>query len=398
MKYLRFHKIVYALLRIILLPFLTLRFRFRYEKAKIKNNPYIVLANHNTNWDPLLVALSFPKQMYFVASDHIFRWGIISKIIRFLVSPIARIKATPDPRTVMDIFGAVKKGANVCIFAEGNCSFFGETGYISPATGKMVKRSGAALITYRLDGGYFTSPRWSKTIRRGAMHGAPVAEYSPKQLSQMTDDEVNSIIQRDLYVNAYETQRENPVAYKGRKKAEHLETIFYLCPKCGSFSSIISRRNEFSCPCGFAASYTSFGSLESSTKEPLEFSTIIDWGKWQNEMLNRKTDFFHALSPDIPIISDEDQTIFSVIRAKSNIALSSGRLCLYNDRLTLETEQNDTLVFPISEISDMAILQQMDLIFFTAGKCYEVKSPYPRSALKYLHLYNLLQKKILLNV
>ena len=39
--------------------FLKLRFRFRYEKAKELPEKYIVLSNHATDYDMLLVAASF---------------------------------------------------------------------------------------------------------------------------------------------------------------------------------------------------------------------------------------------------------------------------------------------------------------------------------------------------
>ena len=53
--------------------------------------PCIVISNHVTDMDPFLVAMSFPhKQLYYVASEHIFRIPVASKVIETLLDPIAR--------------------------------------------------------------------------------------------------------------------------------------------------------------------------------------------------------------------------------------------------------------------------------------------------------------------
>ncbi|NLL67908.1 MAG: 1-acyl-sn-glycerol-3-phosphate acyltransferase, partial [Clostridiaceae bacterium] len=137
MKILYWHRFIYRILKIIVRPFLTKKLKYSYEIAKPTHHPYIVLANHNTDYDPLLIGLAFPDQMYYVASEHIFRWGFISKLINFLVSPIPRVKAITEIQTVINILKRLKAGANVCMFAEGNRSFSGETGQIHPATGKL---------------------------------------------------------------------------------------------------------------------------------------------------------------------------------------------------------------------------------------------------------------------
>jgi hypothetical protein len=54
--------------------------------------------------------------MYFVASEHIFRWGLLSKLIVFLQAPIARLKATADTSAVRQVLRRLQEGHSVCIF------------------------------------------------------------------------------------------------------------------------------------------------------------------------------------------------------------------------------------------------------------------------------------------
>ena len=47
--------------------------------------PFLVLCNHNTDWDPLLLACAFPDYMSYVASETIFRWRFAGKLIVWLM-------------------------------------------------------------------------------------------------------------------------------------------------------------------------------------------------------------------------------------------------------------------------------------------------------------------------
>jgi len=198
MVHLRRYQFIWHILRLIMRPFL--RWKINYD-AEIctEKGPLLVLCNHNTDWDPLLLGVAFPTYMSFVASEHIFRWGFAGRLIVWLMAPISRLKGKTAADTVMTVLRRLRKGVSVAMFAEGNRSFNGLTGPIDPAAGKLARGCGASLVTYRLDGGYFTSPRWCGSgLRRGRMTGRVVHVYSPAELKAMSADEVNAAIRRDL--------------------------------------------------------------------------------------------------------------------------------------------------------------------------------------------------------
>ena len=88
------HVFFWKLLRPLAHLFVHLKFGYRCEISRKLTENYIVLANHVTDFDPVFVGASFPRQMYFVASEHVFRLGWVSKLINFLVAPIARRKGS----------------------------------------------------------------------------------------------------------------------------------------------------------------------------------------------------------------------------------------------------------------------------------------------------------------
>jgi hypothetical protein len=105
----------YRLLRPLVIVFLWLKFGYRFKVAKNLPENYIVLSNHVTDFDPLFVGASFPRQMFFVASEHIARWPNAYKFLKFAFAPIMRYKGTVAAATVMDILRKTRDGQNVCL-------------------------------------------------------------------------------------------------------------------------------------------------------------------------------------------------------------------------------------------------------------------------------------------
>ena len=69
----------------VLSPFFKQIFRFKPEICQ-QEGPCLVVANHVTNFDPILVGISFPKKpLCLVASEHLFRKGWMTKAILMVV-------------------------------------------------------------------------------------------------------------------------------------------------------------------------------------------------------------------------------------------------------------------------------------------------------------------------
>lgn len=386
MKKEELHKIVYKLVKAFLKPYIKYYFRFNFEKFRnVNNNQYIVLSNHTNNWDPLLVGMSFPEHMYYVASEHIFRKGIISKIIINLISPIMRVKAKTERRTAVSIIRTLKDGHNICMFAEGSTTWNGESSNITEATAKLIKISGVSLITYRIEGGYLSRPRWAKTNRRGKISGNVINEYTPNKLSSMTVKEIREVINKDLYVNAYEVNNKFKIEYKGKKLAENLENVLYICPNCKSLGSFKSKDDILSCNCGLELRYNNYGLFESINSKRLQFKTILEWDKWQGSYIKENRDYYINKSKDEYILKDTNQILYKFEPGKSSSLICEGTIYLYSDRLVIEDSEEKTITFNLSDITDIALMMESIMTFTVDGKSYyEVKSKIPRSALKYL--------------
>lgn len=387
------HDFIYRISWILFRRYFASKFNFEYDSIKVDNTPYIVISNHVTNWDPILIGLSFGKNMYYVATDQVLRMGIKSKLLNFCFAPIARAKTVNETQTVISIFRHLKENCNVCIFAEGNSSFDGETCEVQPSIGKLVKRAGVPLVTYRFTGSYFTLPRWARFIRKGKMEGRLVKIYSPQEISSMSEDEIYKAIKKDIHVSAYTEQEKNPVAFRGKNRAEYLETVLYCCPKCKQFAKLTSRDDMLSCGCGFQVRYNEFCYFEFPEKnEQPPFKTITEWTNWQREQVG----ILAAQHTDIstPIFSDNGQKLFEVEKAVSNKLIADGTLCFYKDRLSFIADSGIAIDFPLDTINEVQGFARTRIIFSAHDhKIFEIHSEKPRSALKYIELFKAIKKE-----
>jgi DNA-directed RNA polymerase subunit RPC12/RpoP len=220
------------------------------------------------------------------------------------------------------------------------------------------------------------------------MRGYPVHEYSSDKLSGMTEEEINQAICHDLYVNAYSDNEKSPVMYKGKRLAENLETVLYVCPRCGKIAALKSKGDMLECTCGLSLLYNAYGCFESTTSEKAPFKTILEWDKWQISYFQNNAEYYRSFPADKPIITDPWQSLYQFEAGSSTKFIGKGNLSLYSDRLVLEdSSSGKSTIFPLSEITDMALIQQTLLTFTVGGRnYYEVKSRHPRSGLKYLML------------
>ena len=379
MKHYLFHRFMFVFLRCTAVPFIKRAMGYSCEKRKGPDAPSIIIANHNIDLDPGLVAMSFTRHMYFITSEHALRKGFASKLLKFAFAPIPINKSKADTYAIKDMLNKIKSGASICLFAEGDRSFNGMTSPIPPATAKLVKTSGADLITFRLEGGYFTKPRWAKSRRHGRITGRYINKYTAEELKTMTNSQINGLIERDIYEDAYERQKSNLIRYKGKNLAENIETALYLCPGCEKIGTIRSEGDRFSCDCGLEAEYTETGLLHGDT---LPFSTITAWDRWQTEKLKEIV----GKSGEEPICADEDQKLLLVDVAAGSAPVGTGPMTISRDSLKCAGYE-----FPITQITRIVVAGQMLLLFaLKDGTSYEVHSDVPRSALKYREIFRIL--------
>lgn len=365
----------------ILSAYLKSKFNYTYEKCDIKP-PFLVLGNHTTDYDAFFISKSFKNHLYFVMSDHVSSIPVAGKLIRHLLSPIPITKSTADVTTVRNIFSVIKQGASVAIFPEGNKSFSGEMSEMKPSIAKLVKKLNVPVLIYNIEGGYFSSPRWTKNKRKGHVHGFVKRIITTQEIDKLSEEELFDIIKTSLRVNAYEVQEREKQRFVGKNLAENIETFLYTCPKCKKLSTLHGKGNTFCCDnCGFNSTYDEYGYIHN------EYFTRLDkYDIWQKE--NLKSIDYNLYKENEVITSDTGFEIMQKIDNYSNKKLGKYDLYAYKNRFELVSKKK-TIVIPFSDILGYALEGVNGIQLSLKDKTiYRFKNEYTKSGLKYLNLYS----------
>ena len=334
--------------------------------------------------------------MYFVASEHLYRLGFLSKILIWAFKPIAKMKGSSDTLTVMKAIRYLRNGKNVSLFPDGNRSFNGRNGALTDAIGKLVKTSGANLVTFRITGGFFTNPRWGYGLRKGKMTAQVVNVYSKEQIKEMSAGQIREIIEKDTYENAYERQASENIRYKGKNRAVGMECSLCICPKCKGIETIYTKENSVNCVnCGKLTDYSEYGYFD----EGFGFKTIEEWDDWQEQYFK---DYIQTLKDgkgpegvgtEKPVFSNSDINMNIVKADHSETDLGKGSLSIYLDKIVIKTNVQ-TIEIPFTELPDMSVYAKTGLVFTdAAGTHYELKTDKLINVRKYIYVWSSLRQK-----
>ena len=382
------HKIVFALLRPVFRIFLFFKYGFICLKFKCAiKKPYIILSNHVTTLDPVMLACSFYMPVYFVASDDLFSLKYISPMLKYLVAPIPKTKSSSDLQTIKDCYNIIKQGGTICIFPEGNRNYNGITSHIPFSIVKLVKFLKVPLLLYKIEGGYGVQPRWSDNIRKGRMSGHVQRVICYEEYKDMDDDSLYKYITDSLYSNAF-YQAEN--VYKSNKKAEYAERFLYACPDCGSLCSLCSNGDRIICRnCGLKVKYN-----ENLTLSVIEgrcgFVNVKEWDDFQKNKI-REFNLDNITENDV-IFTDENILLQQNIRCLKKVVLGRGTLNIYKNRMEITTEK-ETFSYFISDINSMAVFGKNKLAFYYRDKICQIIGEKRFNALKYVNIYYHIKNK-----
>lgn len=373
---------------------------FKRKKNNLeKGRAYLVMSNHICELDPLFVISSTPGVVHALASDHLFKHAAFGKFVKHIAEPIPIVRAQMDLKSIKEALQAKKDGGSILIFPEGNCCFSGKTGYIAPATAKLVKQFKMPVALFNVKGGYLTHPKWCHSWRKGRTTCELVRVIEPEELAAMSVDEVYEAVCDALNFNDMEYQREQMVYYKGHDLLDGAERMLYQCPKCGKLMCMQSEGDSLSCTeCGYKVTLNHYGFFEG---EDVVFDSFDKWDDWQREQAAKLVlEGDYDQSGKTPLLQSPINELYRATRATPNVLVGSGSLALYCDRLEFTTdsavetdEQGNavevgakTYVWHFDDISKMSCVSKNKIQFAVGEKeYYEIHSKHTyRSAYAYM--------------
>ncbi len=358
-----------------------LKYRIKIKRfGEQEKRPYLVLFNHQTAFDQFFVGMSFKGPVYYLASEDIFSNGFVSSLIRYLVAPIPIKKQTMDLKAIKTCLQVAREGGTIAIAPEGNRTYSGKTGYMSPSIATLARKLGMPIALYRIEGGYGVHPRWSDVVRKGKMRSYVSRVISPEEYAQMTDAQLFDAIEKELFVD----EACADAAFYHKKSAEYLERALYVCDDCG-FTTLESHGDLITCKkCGKQIRYTPQKELVGVGFDS-RFRFVSEWYDYQNDFTaNAPIDHF----TEVPLWRECVEWRRVIPYQKKELLAKDAELSLYGDRVEICAQGREPLCLPFTALDAVTVLGKNKLDLYFEKDIYQIKGDERFNALKYVHFYH----------
>jgi len=180
---------------------------YRLKKEGLENipdeGPAVIVCNHVSFVDALVITAACPRPIRFVMDHQIFKIPVLSFVFRTgKAIPIASVKVHEAllNRAYDQVAEALEQGELVCIFPEGRITDNGDLYPFKSGVKRIIDRTPVPVIPMALRGlwGSFFSrkggPAMTKPFRRGALSAIGLAVAPPVPAAEVVPDALQGVV------------------------------------------------------------------------------------------------------------------------------------------------------------------------------------------------------------
>ena len=242
--------------------------------------PFVLISNHASRVDYLYTApVCYPRKLnYVVGYNEFFLWP--TSILLGAAQVIPKRNFTPDIHCIKQIFNIIRKGGCICIMPEGMSSITGMAQPVMPGGGALLKRLGVNVYYTKISGGYLANTKHYLKQRNGRTDVTVDRMFTPEELATLSveqiEDRMNELLAHDDYIWNKEKQVE--FKDKGDGMAYALDTLLYMCPKCGAMHKMECSGDTMRCTaCGNTISIDSRFNINAVGEDSVCPELVTDW-------------------------------------------------------------------------------------------------------------------------
>ncbi len=144
----------------------------RLEGAGVENiprsGPCIVISNHQSYLDPLLLHAVVPRVLSVMAKSTQFASPLMARLLPHIyVFPVRRYQI--DPQAVRTVLRRLGAGHGIMIYVEGERTWDGRLQPPRLGTIRLLLKAGVPVIPCRIEGSYDVWPRWHRKLHPGTV-------------------------------------------------------------------------------------------------------------------------------------------------------------------------------------------------------------------------------------
>ena len=382
-----YHNLTFGLYRLAGRAYAGLRAGFRVQHTnKGADTPHLILSNSQTLLDELWLRMGFDYPVYCVRTQHT-RPNLLTWVTDALTAPIVQKPGAAlwSEECIAQMREVLAAGGSVGLFPMGQPPYGYVPGQVDMQTISLIRTLRVPFTLYTVRGGIGAMPRWSDGRRKGPFEGHIGQSVTVEEYDAMPDEQLSALISRAL------VQNDRPLAlpYKSNHRAEKLERVLYVCPRCRDHSGLYSSGNHVSCRgCGMTANFTETGNfIFLNCETPI--STPDGWMDYQASWLRTHLD---RLEGDF--FTDKGVMVHSVGKTPADEPLF-GTLTMSREKLLIRFEDGEagtrSVGFHIDAITSMRPVGAVKLSVSTEKGTWEITGAPDFCAYKYAQVFNALR-------
>lgn len=271
---------------------MTRQFGLKIHKKNMKGikPPYLVLATHQGFSDYYIAPLAlFPHRANYVSDMEGF--AAFGEWLYRGIGCIGKRRYVADVSVVKNIRRALDKKQAVVVFPESRHSNIGTTAFIPKNMGRLAKLMRVPVVTLSVHGSYLANPFWDEEhTRKVPMEATLECIYTAEALQQVTEAEVQQMIEEKLVYDEYAWQQTQKILIDDEKRAEGLHKVLYQCRACGEAFQMKSLGSELYCEvCKATWRLHEYGRL---LRED-ESIHLPDWYEWERTQVEQEIETGH---------------------------------------------------------------------------------------------------------
>ncbi len=155
------------------------------KNTKIKGK-CIVISNHTSMWDPLIIVIAFRRHIYWMGKIELFK-SRFSRIFFRLVRAFPVRRGEGDLTAIRHAFSILRKDKIIGMFPEGKRAKTGKTEKFEPGTSMIALKNNAPIIPIYIKGNYKFFRRIKLVIGEPILLSDYVGKkYNPEAVTKAT--------------------------------------------------------------------------------------------------------------------------------------------------------------------------------------------------------------------
>lgn len=300
-----------------------------------RKEPCLYLMNHSSFIDLKIVAtILYPRRFNIVMTSD----GFVGK--RWLMRSLGCIptnKFVTDTALVRNMTKCFNRlHTSVLLYPEASYSFDGTATPLPYGLGKCLKILGVPVVFIKTEGAFLRDPLYNNLQLRQVNVSATMEYlFSPKQISDMTVDEINAKLAACFTFDNFRTQQEQGVIVDEAFRADGLERVLYKCPHCLAEGTTVGSGTTVVCKnCGASYELTELGYLNALNVQG-KFTHVPDWYAWQRQCVREELEN-GTYSLDVPvkvIIMKGTKAVYDIGNGRLTHGLDGFRLVAADGKL-----------------------------------------------------------------